>query len=92
MPRSLHKGPFVDSFVQSVLTRDESALSSNVRDIRVWSRRSFILPSFVGKKCAVYNGRNFVSLLISEEMIGHKFGEFAVTRKKGVHKKKGKKK
>nr|ARV87665.1 SSU ribosomal protein S19p [Auxenochlorella protothecoides] len=56
--------------------------------IKIWSRRSTILPQFVGKTVSIHNGRIFIPCKISPEMIGHKFGEFAVTRKKPVHKKK----
>ena len=76
MSRSLSKPPF--SEVQ--LTTD------NI--VKIWSRRSTILPQFVGKTVSIHNGRIFIPCKISPEMIGHKFGEFAVTRKKPVHKKK----
>lgn len=84
MPRSLYKGPFLDPSVLLFQNQEER--------IRIWSRRSMILPSFCGKKCEVYNGKAFITLLVTEDMIGHKFGEFAVTRKKGIHTKKGQKK
>ncbi len=76
MARSLSKPPF--SEVQ--LTSDAI--------VKIWSRRSTILPQFVGKTVSIHNGRIFIPCKISPEMIGHKFGEFAVTRKKTVHKKK----
>jgi small subunit ribosomal protein S19 len=76
MTRSLWKGPF-----------------SEILGIKqkIWSRRSMVLPSFVGKKFQIYNGKSFIMVSVSEEMIGHKFGEFANTRKKPIHKKKQKK-
>jgi len=57
---------------------------------KIWSRRSVILPAFLNKQLLVYNGKNFIPLKVSEEMIGHKYGEFASTRKKPIHKKKRK--
>ena len=87
MTRSLWKGPFLDQFVlKKILSADESTL------IKIWSRRSYILPQFVGQTVAIYTGKSFLSVKITEEMIGHKFGEFASTRKRPVHKKKEKKK
>jgi small subunit ribosomal protein S19 len=61
---------------------------SRTKNPKIWSRRSTILPQFVGSSFSIYNGKNFISLNISQEMIGHKFGEFATTRKKPIHKKK----
>ena len=78
MPRSLHKGPFVDA---SLLKKVEVASANNDRrPIKTWSRRSIILPDMVGLTIAVHNGRQHVPVLISEEMVGHKLGEFAATR------------
>jgi len=59
--------------------------------IRVWSRRSFILPEFVNQSFEIYNGKQFILFKVNEDMVGHKFGEFASTRKKTVHKKKNQK-
>ena len=59
---------------------------------RIWSRRSVILPQFIDEKVFIHNGKTFISLVITEEMVGHKFGEFAMTRKRAIHKKKVKKK
>ena len=87
MARSLWKGPFLDQFVlKKLLSADAPA------PIKIWSRRSYILPQFVEQTFAIYTGKSFLSVKITEEMIGHKFGEFASTRKKPVHKKKEKKK
>ena len=78
MPRSLHKGPFVDLHL---MTKVEKAVESNdKRPIKTWSRRSMILPEMVGLTIAVHNGRQHVPVLINEEMVGHKLGEFALTR------------
>lgn len=85
MARSLSKGPFVDVS----LTRE---LKQSYEGIQIWSRRSLILPQFVGMKFLIHTGKTFLSLQVTEHMIGHKFGEFASTRKKPIHKKKGKKK
>ena len=78
MPRSLKKGPFVDLHL---LKKVEVAVQkSDRRPIKTWSRRSMILPDMVGLTIAVHNGRQHVPVLINEEMVGHKLGEFAVTR------------
>jgi small subunit ribosomal protein S19 len=78
MPRSIKKGPFVDLHL---LRKVEKAASSNDRrPIKTWSRRSMVLPDMVGLTIAVHNGRQHVPVLISENMVGHKLGEFAVTR------------
>lgn len=68
-----------------------SAKLQNTRGIiKVWSRRSFILPEFINKFFEIHNGKQFISLQVNEDMVGHKFGEFASTRKKTLHKKKQK--
>lgn len=78
MPRSLRKGPFVD---HHLLKKVEKAVANNDRKpIKTWSRRSFVVPEMVGVTIAVHNGRQHVPILISENMVGHKLGEFAVTR------------
>lgn len=78
MPRSVWKGPFVDGFL---LKKAEKARSSGRKEVvRTWSRRSTILPHFVGLTFGVYNGRKFVPVLVTENMVGHKFGEFSPTR------------
>ncbi len=78
MPRSIKKGPWVDS---SLMKKIEKALESeNNRAIKTWSRRSMILPKMIGMTFAVHNGREFVPVFVTENMIGHKFGEFAPTR------------
>jgi small subunit ribosomal protein S19 len=78
MPRSIKKGPFVD---HHLMTKVTSAIeTNNKRPIKTWSRRSMILPEMVGLTIAVHNGRQHVPILISDQMIGHKLGEFAATR------------
>lgn len=78
MPRSLKKGPFVDDHL---LEKVEAANKSGDRKIiRTWSRRSTITPDFVGLTLAVHNGRKFVTVYVTENMVGHKLGEFAPTR------------
>ena len=78
MARSVWKGPFVDGYL---LRKAEAARSSARKEIiRIWSRRSTILPQFVGLTFGVYNGQKFVPVLVTENMVGHKFGEFSPTR------------
>ena len=78
MARSVWKGPFVDGYL---LKKAEAARSSARKEIiRIWSRRSTILPQFVGLPFGVYNGQKFVPVLVTENMVGHKFGEFSPTR------------
>ena len=78
MARSVWKGPFVEL---SLLKKAETAQDTNARaPMKTWSRRSTILPSFVGLTFNVYNGRKFIPVAVSEEMVGHKLGEFAPTR------------
>ncbi len=78
MPRSIKKGPFVDHHLMSKVTN--SIETNNKRPIKTWSRRSMILPEMVGLTIAVHNGRHHVPILINDQMIGHKLGEFAATR------------
>ena len=78
MPRSLRKGPFVDLHLSKKV---EAAVATNdKRPIKTWSRRSMVLPDMVGLTIAVHNGRQHVPILINEDMVGHKLGEFAPTR------------
>lgn len=78
MPRSVKKGPFVDTHLSKKV--DELNRQSQRKVIKTWSRRSTILPEFVGHTFAVHNGRKFVPVFVSENMVGHKLGEFAPTR------------
>ena len=78
MSRSVWKGPFVDGYL---LKKAESAANATKREvIKTWSRRSTILPNFVGLSFQVHNGNKFIPVNVTEEMVGHKFGEFAPTR------------
>jgi len=78
VPRSLKKGPFIDLHL---LKKVETAVEkSDRKPIKTWSRRSMILPNMVGLTIAVHNGRQHVPVHVSEEMVGHKLGEFAATR------------
>ncbi len=78
MPRSLKKGPFVDHHLyKKVLTAVET---NNKRPIKTWSRRSMVIPDMVGLTIAIHNGRQHVPVLINENMVGHKLGEFSLTR------------
>lgn len=78
MPRSVWKGPFVDGYLLKKAEQSRSSERNTV--IKTWSRRSTILPQFVGLTFGVYNGHKFIPVLVTEEMIGHKFGEFSPTR------------
>ena len=78
MPRSLKKGPFIDLHL---IKKVEAAIESNDRrPIKTWSRRSMVSPDMVGLTIAVHNGRQHVPVLVNEDMVGHKLGEFAATR------------
>ncbi len=79
MARSLKKGPFVDSSLQRKVDRTVQSGSKQV--IRTWSRRSMITPEFVGLTFHVHNGKLFVPVFVTENMVGHRFGEFSPTRK-----------
>ena len=78
MPRSIKKGPFVDAHLARKVEAAQAAQSK--RPIRTWSRRSMVVPDMVGLTLAVHNGRQHVPVLITENMVGHKLGEFAPTR------------
>jgi small subunit ribosomal protein S19 len=78
VPRSVKKGPFVDLHLMKKV--DEAIAANNKRPIKTWSRRSMILPEMVGLTIAVHNGRLHVPIFVTENMVGHKLGEFAATR------------
>ncbi|MBF0218825.1 MAG: 30S ribosomal protein S19 [Gammaproteobacteria bacterium] len=78
MPRSIKKGPFVDHHLASKVVT--AIASSSRKPIKTWSRRSMILPDMVGLTIAIHNGRQHVPVLVNENMVGHKLGEFAPTR------------
>ena len=83
MARSVKKGPFVDAHL---IKKVETARSGNdKRPIKTWSRRSTISPDFVGLSFNVHNGRKFITVFVTENMVGHKLGEFAPTRTFGGH-------
>lgn len=78
MPRSLKKGPFID--LHLIKKVEVAAEKNDKRPIKTWSRRSMIMPEMVGLTIAIHNGRAHVPVYITEEMVGHKLGEFALTR------------
>jgi small subunit ribosomal protein S19 len=83
MARSLKKGPFVD---ESLMKKVNKLNAENKKEVvKTWSRRSTIFPDFVGHTFAVHNGKEFIPVYVTEEMVGHKLGEFALTRKAGGH-------
>lgn len=83
MGRSLKKGPFTDTHLEERIDKLNAAGEKKV--IRTWSRRSTILPEFVGHTIAVHNGRKFIPVYITENMVGHKMGEFSPTRTFKTH-------
>jgi small subunit ribosomal protein S19 len=78
MPRSLKKGPFVDAHLWKKVTNNDAGATRQV--VKTWSRRSTITPEFIGRTLAVHNGRKFIPVFVTENMVGHKLGEFAPTR------------
>jgi small subunit ribosomal protein S19 len=83
MARSLKKGPFVD---KSLMNKIVKLNESNKKEVvKTWSRRSTIFPDFIGHTIAVHNGKDFIPVYVTEDMVGHKLGEFALTRKAGGH-------
>ena len=83
MPRSIKKGAFIDGHLMEKIAAAQATQSKKV--IKTWSRRSTILPDFVGHTFAVHNGRKFVPVFVTENMVGHKLGEFAPTRTFKAH-------
>lgn len=81
MARSLKKGPFVDESLMKKVVKAQESEKKEV--IKTWSRRSTIFPNFIGLTFAVYNGKEFIPVYVTEDMVGHKLGEFALTRKHG---------
>ncbi len=77
MPRSIKKGPFVDQYL---LDKVEKMNKGQKAAIKTWSRRSMIIPDFVGHTFNVHNGKSFIPVFVTENMVGHKLGEFALTR------------
>lgn len=78
MPRSIKKGPFIDHHLLAKV--EQASQSGNKKPIKTWSRRSMILPEMIGLTLAVHNGKLHVPVLVSDNMVGHKLGEFAPTR------------
>jgi small subunit ribosomal protein S19 len=76
--RSIRKGPFIDNHLQQKV--DKAVAERNKRPIKTWSRRSMVIPEMVGLTIAIHNGRQHVPVLVNENMVGHKLGEFALTR------------
>ena len=83
MGRSLKKGPFVDEHLIKKATAAKS--SGSRKPIRTWSRRSMVIPDFVGLTLEIHNGKDFINLFVSENMVGHRLGEFAPTRTFRAH-------
>ena len=83
MARSLKKGPFGDSYLFKKIEKVNESGKKEV--IKTWSRRSTIYPEFIGHTFAVHNGKEFIPVYVTEEMVGHKLGEFVLTRKFGGH-------
>ncbi|MAS59127.1 MAG: 30S ribosomal protein S19 [Gammaproteobacteria bacterium] len=83
MPRSLKKGPFVDLHLKKKV--DLAVQNNNKKPIKTWSRRSMITPTMVGLNIAVHNGRQHIPIFIQEDMVGHKLGEFVLTRTFRAH-------
>ena len=83
MPRSLKKGPFVDLHLQKKV--ETASATKDKKPIKTWSRRSLITPTMVGLNIAIHNGRQHVPIFIQEDMVGHKLGEFVLTRTFRVH-------
>lgn len=93
MNRSKWKGPFTDQYLIKKIERLTKLKRQGKKQnfvVRTWSRRSTILPNFVGYTFQIHNGKTFKSITINNDMVGHKLGEFALTRKPLVHKKKNK--
>ena len=83
MARSLKKGPFIDAHLAAKV--EKASASEKKEVIKTWSRRSTIYPNFIGLTFAVHNGKEFIPVYVTEDMVGHKLGEFALTRKFGGH-------
>jgi small subunit ribosomal protein S19 len=83
MPRSLKKGPFIDDHLLKKVDRANDTKDRSV--IKTWSRRSTVIPEMVGLTIAVHNGRKFIPIYVTENMVGHKLGEFAPSRSFRVH-------
>ena len=78
MPRSVHKGPFIDDHLLKKIEKAKNSRESRV--IKTWSRRSTVIPDMIGLTFAVHNGRKFIPVFVTDNMVGHKLGEFSPTR------------
>ena len=85
MPRSLKKGPFVDAYLTKKMATAAKEANPARRVVSTYSRRSMVIPQMVGMTFAVHNGRKFIPVFVTENMVGHKLGEFAPTRTFGGH-------
>ena len=83
MARAVWKGPFVEESLIKKVDRQKN--DSNKKPIKIWSRKSTIIPDFIGISFLIYNGKKFIPITVSEDMVGHKFGEFAPTRQFSGH-------
>ena len=83
MARAVWKGPFVEESLIKKVDRQKN--DPNKKPIKIWSRRSTIIPDFIGISFLIYNGKKFIAITVSEDMVGHKFGEFAPTRQFSGH-------
>ena len=83
MARSVKKGPFIDESLKNKIKKLNESGKKEV--VKTWSRRSTIFPDFVGHTIAVHNGKDFIPVYVTEDMVGHELGEFALTRKNGGH-------
>ena len=83
MARSVWKGPFVDPSLIKKIEKQKN--TTNMKPIKTWSRKSTIIPEFVGSNFLIHNGKKFISITISEDMVGHKLGEFSPTRQFSGH-------
>jgi small subunit ribosomal protein S19 len=80
MSRSIKKGPFIDKYLLSKVDEVSKQKDKSSKVIKTWSRRSTIIPEFIGLTFAVHNGKKFIPVYVSDNMIGHKLGEFSITR------------
>ena len=81
MPRSIKKGPYIDQkLIKKIETADRDKIDTSKNPIRTWSRKALIMPEFVGYTFEIHNGKIFIKVFITENMVGHKLGEFSITR------------
>ncbi len=85
MPRSVKKGPYVESFLHKKIAAALKETNPNKRVIKTWSRRSTVVPQMIGLTIAVHNGNKFIPVYVTDQMVGHKLGEFSLTRTFKAH-------